>query len=144
MYMYFYSTSSSYDSVSESRYTLRILERRFALIANVYKYLNIDINVRSMSSVEMLLGDNKGNYIASCNVEDIHRETCTYWFLQSIAPSSLSIQDLIVDHIKIWNINIIKLTLHDICLFFYMKPATILFLFELYFYLKYCVEHAYL
>jgi len=141
--MYFYSTSSYSYSASESRYTLcileSILERRFALTANVYKYLNIGISVRLMSSVEMLLGDNKGNYIVSCNVEDIHRETCKYWFLQSTAPSSLSIQDLIVNHIKIQNINIIKLTLHDICLLFYMKPATILFLFEL----EYCVEHAY-
>jgi len=32
---------------------------------------------------------------------------------------------------------IVKLTLHDTCL--YMKPATILFLFEL----EHCVEHAY-
>jgi len=56
--------------------------------------------------------------------------------LQSSVPSSLSIQDLIVELIKLRNTYIVKLTLHDTCL--YIK-ATILFLFEL----EHCVEHAY-
>jgi len=53
------------------------------------------------------------------------------------APSSLSIQDLVIDLVKIRDADIVKLTLHDTCL--YMKPATILFLFEL----EHCVERAY-
>jgi len=57
-----------------------------------------------MSSVEMLLGDNKGNqiilphatwetFIAKC--ADIEK------LIQSTAPASLSIRDLVIDFIKI-------------------------------------------
>jgi len=57
--------------------------------------------------------------------------------MQSTAPASLSIRDLIIDLVKIRDANIVKLTLYDICM--YMKPATILFLFEL----EHCINHVY-
>jgi len=70
---YFYSTSHS-----ELHHILRILGRRFALTPTAYKYLDIGISIGPVSSVEILLGDNKDNkeqsdYIASCNVGDIYR-----------------------------------------------------------------------
>jgi len=61
--MYFYSTFSHNSASKIACYTHRILERRFALTATAYKYLDIGINLGLMSSVEMLLGDNKGNQI---------------------------------------------------------------------------------
>ena len=59
-------------------------------------------------------------------------------FLQSNKPPSLSIRDLVMEHVKIRDASVVKLILHDSCL--YMKPSTILFLFEL----EHCVNHEYL
>ena len=52
---------------------------------------------------------------------DIERST--------VPSSSSSIQDLNVELVKIYDTNNMKLTLNGICL--YMKPTTLLFLFEL-------------
>jgi len=52
-------------------------------------------------------------------------------------PASLSIRDLVIDLIKIRDVDIIKLILYDT--YMYMKPATILFLFTL----EHYIEHAY-
>jgi len=57
--------------------------------------------------------------------------------MQSTAPASLSIRDLVIDLIKIGDTDIVKLKLHDTCM--YLKSTTILFLFEL----EYCVKHVY-
>jgi len=57
--------------------------------------------------------------------------------VQSTALSSLSIQDLIVELVKIRDVNIVKLASHNT--YMCMKPAIILFLFKL----ERCVEHAY-
>jgi len=57
--------------------------------------------------------------------------------MQSTVPSSsssISIQDLSVELVKIYDM---KLTLNGTCL--YMKPTTVLFLFEL----EQCVEHVF-
>jgi len=64
--MYFYNTSSHNSASKIPHYTTRILGRRFALTITAYKYLDIGISMRSMSSVEMssvFFGDNKGNQI---------------------------------------------------------------------------------
>jgi len=57
--------------------------------------------------------------------------------VQSTALLSFSIQDLIAELVKIRDVNIVKLASYDTCMC--MKPAIILFLFEL----ERCVEHAY-
>jgi len=57
--------------------------------------------------------------------------------VQSTALSSLSIQDLNVELVKICDTDIVKLASHDTCMC--MKSAIILFLFEL----ERCIEHAY-
>jgi len=49
--------------------------------------------------------------------------------MQSIAPASLLIRDLVIDLVKIRDADIVKLTLYDSCM--YMKPVIILFLFTL-------------
>ncbi|XP_025995093.1 uncharacterized protein LOC120359889 [Solenopsis invicta] len=123
------------------RYTPRILGRRLALTSTAYKYLNIGISVGSTSFVEILIGDNRGNQIILAHATwtalfqkrmDIER------LVQSTSPSSaLPIQDLIVQLIKLRNENVVKLTLRDTCM--YLKPKTVLFLFEL----EQCVEHIY-
>jgi len=76
--MYFHGTSSHNSGSKISRYIHHILGRRFALTATAYKYLDIDINVGLMSSLEMLVGDNKGNQIVLPRMEDIYRKTCGY------------------------------------------------------------------
>jgi len=110
------------------------------LTATSYKYLDIGISVAPVSSVEMLLGDNKGNQIilpyATWKIF-IARRTNIEKLIESTAPASLSIRDLVIDFIKIRDANIVKLTLCDTCM--YMKPATILFLFIL----EHCIEHVY-
>ena len=57
--------------------------------------------------------------------------------LQSTAPSSMSIRDLVIELVKIRDASVVKLTLHNNCM--YMKSSTVLFLFEL----EHCVEHEY-
>jgi len=90
--------------------------------------------------VEMLLGDNKGNRIILPHATweaFIAKRADIEKLLQSTAPASLSIQDLVINLIKIRDADIVKLTLYDTCM--YMKPATILFLFTL----EHCIEHVY-
>jgi len=135
IYVCFYSTSHS-----EPRHIPRILGRRFALIPTAYKYLDIGISVGPVSAVEMLLGDNKGNQITLPQATwktFIARRTDIEQFLQSPAPSSLAIQDLIIEVIKMRDTHIVKLKSRDVCL--YVKPSTVLFLFEL----EHCINHVY-
>jgi len=47
----------------EPRHIPRIFGKRFALTLTAYKYLDIDISVGPVSSVEIVIGDNKGNLI---------------------------------------------------------------------------------
>jgi len=94
----------------------------------------------SVSSVEIVIGDNRGNKIillhamwemfieGRANIEQL---------LQSSVPSSLAIQDLIVELVKIHCVNMVKLKSRNVCL--YMKSSTILFMFEL----KHYINHAY-
>ncbi|KAL6427131.1 hypothetical protein ACFW04_008634 [Cataglyphis niger] len=119
----------------------RILIRRFALIRTAYKYLNIGISVRPESFVELHLGDIRGNHIILPHETweiFIKRRVDIERFLQLNTPSSLRIEYLVMEHVKIHDTSIVKLTVDDFCL--YMKPATILFLFEL----EHCVNHEYL
>jgi hypothetical protein len=114
---------------------------RYALMSTAYNYQGIGISVGPTSFVEILIGDNRGNQII------LSHATWTGLFqkrmeieriVQSTKPSSrLSIQDLIVQLVKLRNENIVKLTLRDTCM--YLKPKTVLFLLEL----EHCVEHIY-
>jgi len=101
--------------------------------------LDIGISVGPMFFVEML-GDNKGNQTILPHTTwetFIAKHTDIEKLMQSTAPASLSIRDLVIDFIKIRDADIVKLTLYDTCT--YMKPATIRFLFTL----EHCVEHVY-
>jgi len=131
--IYFYSTF-------HSRHIPRILGRRFALTATAYKYLDIGISVGPVSSVEMLLGDNKGNQIILPHAtweKFIARRADIEKLMQSTAPASLAIQDLVIDLVKLRDTDIVKLKSRNVCL--YVKPSTILFLFTL----EHCIEHVY-
>ena len=94
---------------------------------------------RCVSFVEIVIGDNQGNNIilprAMWQVF-IERHADIEQFVQSIAPSSLSVQDLVIEIIKMRDMNVVKLILRETCL--YMKPSTILFKFNL----KHCVENS--
>jgi len=92
-----------------------------------------------MSSVEIIIGDNRGNQIILLHAMwemFIERRANIEQLLQSPAPSSLAIQDLIVELVKI-HVNIVKLKSHDA--FLYMKSSTALFMFEL----EHCINHVY-
>jgi len=110
------------------------------LTATSYKYLDIGINVGPVSSVEIVIGDNRGNKIILLHATwemFIERRANIEQLLQSPAPSSLAIQDLIVELVKIHGVNMIKLKSRNVCL--YMKSSTVLFMFEL----EHCINHAY-
>ncbi|KAL6418562.1 hypothetical protein ACFW04_012000 [Cataglyphis niger] len=135
----------SYKKPLDSRDKLccipRILVRRFALTRTAYKYLDIGISVGLKSFVELHLGDIRGNHIILSHETweiFIKRRVDIERFLQSNTPSSLRIEYLVIEHVKIHDANVVKLTVDDSCL--YMNPATILFLFEL----EHCVNHEYL
>jgi len=57
---------------------------------------------------------------------------------QSPTPSSLAIQDLIVENVKLHGVNTLKLKSCNVCL--YMKSSTVLFMFDL----EHCINHAYI
>jgi len=115
-----------------------ILRRRFALTATSYKYLDIGISVVSVSSVKIIIGDNRGNQIILLHAMweiFIERRTNIEKPLQSLASSSLAIQDLIVELVKKHGVNMVKLKSRNVCL--YTKSSTVLFMFE------HCINHAY-
>jgi len=90
--------------------------------------------------VEMLFGDNKGNQIILLHATwktFIAKRADIEKLIQSTAPSSLAIQDLVIDLVKLHDADIVKLKSRDVCL--YVKPSTILFLFTL----EHCIEHVY-
>ena len=111
--------------------------KRYALTLTVYKFMNIG----TISHVEIAICDNRGNRIILPHATwkaFIERHANIERLMQSIVSSSLSpIQNLNVEFIKVCDAKNIKLSLCGTCL--YMKPTTILFLFEL----EQCVEYAY-
>jgi len=121
-----YSFSNFFSSsYSKSRYTPDILGKKFALTATSYKYLDIGISAGPVSSIEIIIGDNRGNKIILLYATwemFIRRRANIEQLLQSPALSSLAIQDLIVELVKIHGV---KLKSRNICL--YMKSSIILF-----------------
>jgi len=108
------------------------------LIAKSYKYLDIGTSVGPVSSVEIVIGDNRGNQIILLHATwemFIERRANIEQLLQSPVPSSLAIQDPIVELVKIHDINMVKS--RNVCL--YMKSSTVFFMFEL----EHCINHAY-
>ncbi|XP_011699132.1 PREDICTED: uncharacterized protein LOC105456632 [Wasmannia auropunctata] len=90
------------------RYTPRILGRRFALTSTAFKYLDIGITVGPVSSVELLIGDNRGNQIVlpyATWKAFIERRADIEQLLQSAEISSLKVHDLIVQLVKMYESN---------------------------------------
>jgi len=93
-----------------------------------------------VSSVEIVIGDNRGNQIILPHATWemlIEKRANIEQLLQSLAPSSLAIQDLIVEIVKLHGVNMVKLKSRNVCL--YMKSSTVLFMFEL----EHCINHVY-
>jgi len=67
----------------------------------------------------------------------IERRANIEQLLQSPTPLSLAIHDLIVEIVKIHDVNMVKLKSCDACL--YMKSSTVLFMFEL----EHCINYVY-
>jgi hypothetical protein len=90
-------------------------------------------------SVELLIGDNRKQPDRSARTWRalIERRVDIERFVQSTDAPSLTIHQLHVQLVKLRDENIVKLTLRDACI--YLKPATMLFIFEL----EHCVEHVY-
>ncbi|XP_011686027.1 PREDICTED: uncharacterized protein LOC105448879 [Wasmannia auropunctata] len=81
-----------------------ILERRFALTPTAFKYLDIGISVGPVLYVEIIISDNRDNHIIlpyGMWKMFIKRRMDIERFLQSSVPSSLTIQDLVVELVKI-------------------------------------------
>ncbi|XP_050461361.1 uncharacterized protein LOC126856672 [Cataglyphis hispanica] len=108
------------DSCSKSHYRPLILVRRFALTCTAYKYLHIGISVGPASFVELHLGDIRGNHLTLSHEmweTFIERRADIERFLQSNTPSSLRIEYLVMEHVKIHDANVIKLTVDNSCLY---------------------------
>ncbi|XP_036148296.1 uncharacterized protein LOC118647445 [Monomorium pharaonis] len=87
------------STLSQPRYTPRILGRRFALTATAYKYLDIGVSVGREPFVEMILGDNKSNQIQLSRdtwVIMIEKRMDIERLLQSTTATSLWINDLFI------------------------------------------------
>ncbi|XP_036138808.1 uncharacterized protein LOC118644393 [Monomorium pharaonis] len=120
------------STLSQPRYTPRILGRRFALTATAYKYLDIGVSVGREPFVEMILGDNKSNQIQLSRdtwVIMIEKRMDTERLLQSTTATSLWINDLFIELVKLRNEIVIKFTLNNKAL--YMKSLTVQFLLNL-------------
>ncbi|XP_077272153.1 uncharacterized protein LOC143902846 [Temnothorax americanus] len=121
-----------HNDFDKPRYTPRILGRRFALTLTAYKFLDVGINAN------ILIGNNRGNRIILPHatwVTFIEKRADIQRLVQLSTPSSLTFRDL--ELVKIRDADIVKLTSCGTIL--YMKPSTVLFLFEL----EHCVENVY-
>ena len=89
------------------RHTPRILGRKFTLTSTAYKYLDVGIIV---SFVEIAISDNQGNNIILPRAmwRAFKRRADIKRFVQSIAPSSLSVQDLVIEVVKMRDVNVVK------------------------------------
>ncbi|XP_011060605.1 PREDICTED: uncharacterized protein LOC105149712 [Acromyrmex echinatior] len=119
-------------SPSKSRYMPRIFMRKYALTSTVYKFLDIGIIVESIFCVQITIDDNSDNrmFIPHTTSKTLIKERADIErLMQSTVSSSSPIQDLNMEHVKIYDTNNVKLILNGTCL--NMKPKTVLFLFEL-------------
>ena len=85
-----------------------------------YKYLDVGIVVGPVSFVEIAIGDNQGNNIilpGEMWQTFIERRVDIERLVQSFAPSS--VRDLVIEIVKMRNMNVVKLSLRETCL--YMK-----------------------
>ncbi|KAL6434727.1 hypothetical protein ACFW04_006215 [Cataglyphis niger] len=116
--MNYYVPRDEIKSRDKPRYIPRILVRRFALTRTAYKYLDIGISVRSESFVELHLDDIRGNHIILPHERweiFIKRRVDIERFLQSNTPSSLRIEYLVMEHVKIHDASVVKLTVDVSC-----------------------------
>ncbi|XP_024880439.1 uncharacterized protein LOC112460140, partial [Temnothorax curvispinosus] len=134
------SCTKQHNDFDKPRCMPRILGRRFALTSTAYKYLDVGINVGPMSFVDILIGDNRGNQIVLPHATWtalIERRMDIEQLLESTIGSSLSIHDAVIELVKMRDASVVKLTSCNTSL--YMKPSTMLFIFEL----GQCVKHEY-
>ncbi|KYN29950.1 hypothetical protein ALC57_00594, partial [Trachymyrmex cornetzi] len=105
------------------------------------KFLDIGIAAGPMSQVEIAIGDTRGNRIVLPHatwMAFVEKRADIQQLVRSSTPSPLMIQDLVIELVKIRDVDNVKLSLCDKCV--YMKPSTILFMLKL----EQCVEHAFL
>ncbi|XP_011883626.1 PREDICTED: uncharacterized protein LOC105570789 [Vollenhovia emeryi] len=117
------------------------MSRRFALTSTAYKYLDVGICVVPHASyVEFILGDNRGNKMAldhSTWMEFNKKRAEIEQLFKSTDASSVQIDNLVLELVRMYNKKVVKLTLDDTCM--YMNMSTVLFLLKL----EHCVEHVY-
>ncbi|XP_011858101.1 PREDICTED: uncharacterized protein LOC105555683 [Vollenhovia emeryi] len=118
----------------------RIMSRRFALTSTAYLDVGICV-VPDASYVEFILGDNRGNKMAlnySTWMEfNKKRAEIEQLFKSTDASSSVQIDNLVLELVRMYNKKVVKFTLDDTCM--YMNMSTVLFLLKL----EHCVEHVY-
>ncbi|XP_011861040.1 PREDICTED: uncharacterized protein LOC105558125 [Vollenhovia emeryi] len=136
------SCKKQHDASDKPRYTPRIMSRRFALTSTAYKYLDVGICVvPDASYVEFILGDNRGNKMAlnhSTWMEfNKKRAEIEQLFKSTDASSSVQIDNLVLELVRMYNKKVVKFTLDDTCV--YMNMSTVLFLLNL----EHCVELVY-
>ncbi|KYM85829.1 hypothetical protein ALC53_04414 [Atta colombica] len=117
-----FNSASSHTS-SKSRYISHTLMRRYVLTLTAYKFLDIEIVVGPTSHVEIAISDNRGNRIILPHATwkaSIERCTDIERLMQSTSFAPSSVRDLMIEIVKMRNMNVVKLSLREICL--YMKP----------------------
>jgi hypothetical protein len=106
------------------------------------KYLELAISAGPISCVEIIIGDIHGRQIIlshSTWLALLQKRTDIDGLMQPTSPSPaiLVSQDLNVEPVKLYNNNIVKLTVRDTSI--YMKLSTVCFMLGL----EHCVEHIY-
>ncbi|XP_011864703.1 PREDICTED: uncharacterized protein LOC105560290, partial [Vollenhovia emeryi] len=118
--------------------------RRLPLTSTSFKYIDIGIRVVPRASyVEIILGDNQGHQIEldqsiwkeyrqnQSNIDQLLKAT------DASSSSAIQLNHLAIELVRMRHGNIVKVTSNNTSM--YMKPSTILFLFEL----EYCVDSIY-
>ncbi|KYN12432.1 hypothetical protein ALC57_15399 [Trachymyrmex cornetzi] len=86
-----------------------------------------------MSYVEIAIDDTRGNRIVLLHIMWMalieKKRTTIQRLVQSSTPSKVMILDLVIKFVEIRDVDNVKLSLCDKCM--YMKPSTILFMLEL-------------
>jgi len=101
MFFLFFQNVFSQTSSSTSlkpRFMPRILMRKYAFTSTAYKFLDIRIVVRSISHVQIVIGE-----ATTCSSRGVQISR----LMQSTVSSSSSIQNLNVELVKIYMIRII-------------------------------------
>ncbi|XP_076249277.1 uncharacterized protein LOC143188738 [Calliopsis andreniformis] len=126
-----YVNSNSTFKPSHPR-PVRILGRRYPLTSTSYKYLEIGIAVGPISTVEIILGDNRGTQLLlPAPIWDalIEKRAEIKECVLSVSSDSppIWIEEFVIEFTKIHNVKLIKFSLANISLYYTIETLNNLF-----------------